>query len=412
MTYTTGLPSGVGTTFDMPNFTGILHQLTPADTPFFSAIGGLSGGQQTNTTEFEWQTTDLRDASASRQALEGQDAPDPTQRIRATAYNTVEIHQETVGVSYTKLAATGNLGLFGGSTPLRQTGQTTPITDELDWQTRTMLVQMVRDIEKTFISGTFARPSNNAAPRKTRGLLEAISTNVSTPSTLVGTATATASTDVVTFTAHGLANGTQVYFTSIGAGAAGLAVNTRYYVRDTAANTFKVAATSGGAVIDITSDGTDLVLRTQSAVSPNGDTNLNALMQTIYTNGGIMESGTATLMVPPAQKPKLTAAWITGSSYGSYQETSRTVGGVTVNTIITDFGILNVMLNRHMPSDTIAVVSLEQCAPVYLNIPGKGHFFAEPLAKTGAYEKVQLYGEVGLNYGNERMHGKLTGLSV
>jgi hypothetical protein len=57
------------------------------------------------------------------------------------------------------------------------------------------------------------------------------------------------------------------------------------------------------------------------------------------------------------------------------------------------------------------VVSLGECSPVYLEVPGKGHFFAEPLAKTGAYEKVQLYGEVGLAYGNERMHGKITGLS-
>ena len=43
-----------------------------------------------------------------------------------------------------------------------------------------------------------------------------------------------------------------------------------------------------------------------------------------------------------------------------------------------------------------------ECKPVYLEVPGKGHFFAEPLAKTGASDEVQLYGEVGLAYGNER----------
>jgi hypothetical protein len=42
-----------------------------------------------------------------------------------------------------------------------------------------------------------------------------------------------------------------------------------------------------------------------------------------------------------------------------------------------------------------------------MEIPGKGHFFAEPLAKTGASEKVQVYGEIGLRYGNERKHGKI-----
>jgi hypothetical protein len=29
------------------------------------------------------------------------------------------------------------------------------------------------------------------------------------------------------------------------------------------------------------------------------------------------------------------------------------------------------------------------------------------LAKTGASEKVQVYGEIGLRYGNERKHGKI-----
>ena len=62
--------------------------------------------------------------------------------------------------------------------------------------------------------------------------------------------------------------------------------------------------------------------------------------------------------------------------------------------------------------DTIIVASLEDCAPAFLEIPGKGHFFAEPLAKTGASEKVQVYGEIGLRYGNEKKHGKLVDVAV
>jgi hypothetical protein len=65
-----------------------------------------------------------------------------------------------------------------------------------------------------------------------------------------------------------------------------------------------------------------------------------------------------------------------------------------------------------MPQDSLAAVSLEQLNPVYLEIPGKGHFFAEPLAKTGASDKVQLYGEVGLAYGLEKAHGLITGLAI
>jgi hypothetical protein len=53
---------------------------------------------------------------------------------------------------------------------------------------------------------------------------------------------------------------------------------------------------------------------------------------------------------------------------------------------------------------------MEQLSPVYLDTPGKGHFFEEPLAKTGAKDRTQLYGEVGLKYGNERTHAKITNL--
>jgi hypothetical protein len=63
-----------------------------------------------------------------------------------------------------------------------------------------------------------------------------------------------------------------------------------------------------------------------------------------------------------------------------------------------------------MPTDTVAVVSLEQCAPTFLLVPGKGFLFVEPLATVGAAQRAQIYGEVGLKYGNEMAHGKITGL--
>jgi hypothetical protein len=44
-------------------------------------------------------------------------------------------------------------------------------------------------------------------------------------------------------------------------------------------------------------------------------------------------------------------------------------------------------------------------------IEGKGHFFTEPLAKTGAYDRVQIYGELGLEYGPEQFHGKIVDIT-
>jgi hypothetical protein len=38
--------------------------------------------------------------------------------------------------------------------------------------------------------------------------------------------------------------------------------------------------------------------------------------------------------------------------------------------------------------------------------------FVEPLAKEGAAEKFQIYGEVGLKYGNPNAHGKIVNIAA
>lgn len=392
--------TGLGTTYNLPNFSGILYGLTPTETPFFSAIGGLTGGRQSTETRFQWSYFDLRDPS-QKVALEGQDAPNPEERVRAYAYNTTQIHQESVGVSYTKLAATGNLAGLNLANAQNNVG------NELDWQVAQMLKQMVRDVEYSFLRGAFQDPPDNTTPRKTRGLLNAITTNTGsggTPVTGGGAITVASATDIFTATAHGLAANAPIVLTVTG-GAGGITSGNTYYVRDVTANSFKVSATKGGPAVDVTSDGSVTAVAS-GAVSKAG---IDEMMQKAWENGGISESETATLMTGSSLKPALSKAYITDAGFA---ESERTVGGVNLQTIMTDFGRLNIMLNRHMPKDMIAIVSLEQCAPVFLEIPGKGHFFAEPLAKTGASEKVHLYGEIGLAYGNEVTHAKISGLAA
>lgn len=80
---------------------------------------------------------------------------------------------------------------------------------------------------------------------------------------------------------------------------------------------------------------------------------------------------------------------------------------MNVETIITDFGTFGIVLDRYMPTDALLLADMSVVAPCFMPIPGKGHFFTEPLAKTGAYDRVQLYGEVGLEYGPEQFHGKI-----
>jgi microcystin-dependent protein len=69
----------------------------------------------------------------------------------------------------------------------------------------------------------------------------------------VGTATVTiASPAVFTLNAHGFQNGDTLYLTTTGALPTGLAANTLYYVKSSTTNTFRVAATRGGADINTT----------------------------------------------------------------------------------------------------------------------------------------------------------------
>lgn len=390
--------TALGTTYVLPNYTGLLFGLTPADTPFFSAIGGLTGGRQTTSTQFEWETYDLA-AAGQNVALEGADAPTLEGRVRANVTNVCQIQQRAVGVSYTKLAA------FGQKSGLNNEA-TNPIRDELDWQIEQSLKQMVRDIDYSFINGAYQLPTDNTTARQTRGLLAAITTNSVTAETLVGDGASAweADDEVITEASHGLSVNDRVRI-AITSGATGASAGFFYVKTVPTANTFTVSTTKGGSTQAITADGViDVFKQNTVSVSKLGD-----LMQSIYDNGGITESETATIVCNSAAKRQISEAY--AQYAGKYTETSRTVGGVDVDTIVTDFGVLNVMLDRHMPQGTLAVVSMEQCAPVYLEIPDKGHFFAEPLAKTGATDRVMLYGEVGLAYGNEKAHGKLTGIT-
>lgn len=310
--------TGMGTTYNLPNYVGELFGVSTEDTPFLSAIGGLTGGVSETSTQFAWSSYDLRDADATRQRTEGADAPTAEGRSRANGTNVLEIHQEQTSVSYTKQGAKS---LVAATTVLGSQA----VQDELSWQLQQEFKQIARDVEKSFITGTYQLPTDNTTPRKTRGLLQAIATNVVTNATAA----------------------------------------------------------------DLTED---MVLD---------------LMQTAWENGGIQESETRTVIVGAKQKRALTKIFIKDAGY---KEATRNVGGVNLQTFETDFGTCNIMLNRYMPADTLAVVSLEECAPHFMEIPGKGHFFAEPLAKTGASDKVQVYGEIGLGYGNERKHAKITGL--
>ena len=168
--------TGQGTTYNLPNYTGDLFLVSKDDTPFLSAIGGLTGGETAGATLIEWQTEDLRDADITRQRTEGAQAPTGEERVRSRVSNVLEIHQEVVELSYTRQATTRMRSTDGEK--LVTIGTTTMPESELKHQIDLSLKQVALDVNKAFITGTYQNPTDNTTPRKTRGLVDAITTNV------------------------------------------------------------------------------------------------------------------------------------------------------------------------------------------------------------------------------------------
>jgi len=120
------------------------------------------------------------------------------------------------------------------------------------------------------------------------------------------------------------------------------------------------------------------------------------------------EDGTFVIFCNAARKVQISNDY---TNSGLLAPRDRTIGGVAVDTLLTDFGTLHVVLDRYMPSNELLLADMSVVRPCYLPIPGKGLFFIEPLAKTGSTDKAQLYGEIGLEYGPESFHGKITAIT-
>lgn len=393
------LISGQGTTFNLPNYRGELFKITPSDTPYLSAIGGLDAQQvSTNAIDFEWQTVDLA-APGVPNVLEGANAPTASNRSRGSVNNCVQIFHYAFDMSYSKLAAQGN---FAGI----NTAQPSQIIDDLAFQQEIKLTEAATDIDWTLLRGYYARPANNSDPRKTRGLLRVPTTNVSAMSGAFVSVTA-ATDDKITDTGTALANGDQIQLRGTGGPAvAGLDDDTVYYVVSKATNDFKVSLTLGGAAVDITAAiASGLSYAKLTALTKVG---VLDMIQGAFNTYGVHQEEEPCLMVNATLKRSLTKLFITDANY---REQTRNVGGVAVTQIETDFGRLNIMLNRRMPVSTLSFCHMRCCQPVFMLVPSKGFLFTEPLAKTGASDRAQLYGEVGLKYGPETAHALLLGAS-
>lgn len=164
--------TGLGTTWNLPNYAGELFTADPTQTPLLSMIGGLTGGKQTDNYEFPTAVLfDYPEASQpSISETASATAPSASAIARSQESNVVQIHQEVIDLTYAKLS---NGGRMSG---INTAGVNANPTDEKAWQIQQKLIKIARDVEHSFINGKYKKATSSAEPNQTRGLLELCST--------------------------------------------------------------------------------------------------------------------------------------------------------------------------------------------------------------------------------------------
>lgn len=103
------------------------------------------------------------------------------------------------------------------------------------------------------------------------------------------------------------------------------------------------------------------------------------------------------------------------NEYG-FVPADRTIGGLGIDRIQTDFGVFEVIWNRLLPAGYMLFADMSKCNLVVQPVPGlptiDGIIGYEELSKTGASEKGQLYAQLGVDYGSAYFHGSLTSLAT
>lgn len=312
--------TGLGTTWNLPNYAGELFTADPTQTPLLSMIGGLTGGKQTKN--FEFPTAVLFDYPAAKQPEITEEAsakaPTASAIARKQESNVIQIHQEVIDLTYFKQSNSGRFSGINGS------NQTNPI-DEKAWQIQQKLIKIARDVEFSFINGKYQKATAANVANKTRGMLELAAT-VST-----------------------------------------------------------VDASSGKLT-------TNMIKALTLEMADNG----------AYFNNMVLFAGAK-------QKQKITDLY--EKQLGYNQGAPRNIGGMNITEIETDFCKLGIVWDRFMPDDSILIADVAHIAPMFQEVEGKGVLFEEELAKIGASDRIQIYGQIGLAHGPAFLHGSITNLA-
>jgi len=164
------------------------------------------------------------------------------------------------------------------------------------------------------------------------------------------------------------------------------------YARSTAAD---VAGQNRGLVSAITTHDT-----TFSGTSTLTKAEIDAHCATM-ADAGVDMSGIV-IWVGSAAKIKISDLY---SLNLQTQPRDRRVGGVDLQTLVTDFGEFGIGYDAHIPADKILFINMPFVKNVWCPVPDKGALFYEEKSSAGAARVGLLYGQWGLDYGAEEMHG-------
>ena len=98
--------------------------------------------------------------------------------------------------------------------------------------------------------------------------------------------------------------------------------------------------------------------------------------------------------------------------FKAQMQMTQNIAGMNIIQIESDFCKVGICFDPFIKKDSLLVADVAQIAPVFQPVPGKGNFFEEQLAKNGASDRIQIYGQVGLAHAPAFLHGAIKGLEV
>ncbi len=351
------------------NFTGELFKVGGQRTPLLSAVGGLNGGKVLNSTFWQVQVED--NATVSSEPTKAQEGNAPTEylgRDRAAYTYVTQIFHKGVQMTYTALASTQNQNPFdlsanaanfsngtGGNTAgdkLALFGGS-PVADEFAFQMEKAMEKVAREVEWFAFNGSFSDGANTSPGSGTREMY-----------------------------------GLDVWIT----------------INKNANNAAAVNPLGGNCYYnDVDGDGT-------GASQVISFKTISGALKRMYDNHAPMSQ--PVLCVSPKQLLDLNNELVKGTVdiAGTIIPRDRNVAGVDIDTIITPFGSIGLMVINPdiMPAGSAFILDLAYIQTVFTNIPGYGTMFVRDIDQdANARIGKAIYMEMGFEFGPPSYHCKI-----